>query len=251
MQLRDHTFMITGASSGLGAACARHFVENGGHVLIADLNRDEGISLERKLGSSARFAEMDVTESEDVQAAIDSADALHGVIQCAGILAGQRIVGRDGAHDMEVFQRVVEVNLLGTFNVMRLAATRIAENKPEADGERGVIVNTSSVATFEGQIGQAAYSASKGGVAAMTLPAARELSARGIRVAAIAPGLFNTSMVHSLPEKIHTSLVSQTVFPERPGEPAEFAALARHIIENPMLNGAVIRLDGAIRMEAT
>ena len=250
MQLPDHTFMITGASSGLGAACARHFAKHGAHVLLADRNRDEGISLVRELGSAARFLEMDVTKSDDVQAAIDAADALHGVIQCAGILDGQRIVGRDGAHDLEVFQRVVDVNLVGTFNVMRLAATRLADNEPEGDGERGVIVNTSSVAAFEGQIGQAAYSASKGGVAAMTLPAARELADRGIRVVAIAPGLFDTSMVESLPEKIRTSLIAQTVFPGRLGDPAEFAGLARHIIENPMLNGEVIRLDGAIRMEA-
>lgn len=252
MDVASHTFLITGAGSGLGAATARVLAAGGANVVLLDLNDAAGQALQNELGDRALFARTDVTSEEQVKSAIESArktfGALHGVVNCAGILAAARVCGKNGPHDLGVFARVVQVNLIGTFNVMRLAAAAMIGNPPGADGERGVIVNTSSVAAFEGQIGQAAYAASKGGVASMTLPAARELARFGIRVVAIAPGMFATAMMAPAPEEVRDSLVAQTPFPERPGEPSEFARLVRDIIENRMLNGCVIRLDGALRM---
>ena len=253
MQIAGNVFLITGGGSGLGAACARRFALAGAKVLVADLNASAGEALAAEIGSSAVFVQTDVTTAESVQVAITAAEklgVLQGVVSCAGILAAARLVGRDGPHDLELFQRVINVNLVGTFNVARLAAAAMAKNEPDEEGERGVIINTSSVAAWEGQIGQAAYSASKGGVAAMTLPLARELGRLGIRVAAIAPGIFDTSMMAGAPPAVVESLAAQAVCPVRLGKPDEFAALAQHIVENRMLNGAVLRLDGAVRMGA-
>jgi NAD(P)-dependent dehydrogenase (short-subunit alcohol dehydrogenase family) len=253
MQLQDSTFLITGAGSGLGAACARLFVASSANVVIADVNAEAGEETAAELGPRARFVRTDVTNEADVGAAIDAARAafggLHGAVNCAGVAIAERVVGRDGPHALDRFARVVQVNLIGTFNVIRLTAAALTQNEPRtADGERGVIVNTASVAAFDGQIGQAAYAASKGGVAAMTLPIARELARHGIRVMTIAPGIFDTPMLAGLPEPARQSLGEQVPFPSRLGNPAEYAALARHIVENGMLNGEVIRLDGAIRM---
>ncbi len=253
MQLLDSTFLISGGGSGLGAACARLFTESGANVVIADLNAEVGERTASELGGRARFVRADVTDEAGVQAAIDAARAtfggLHGVVNCAGVAIAERVLGREGPHALSHFAKVVEVNLVGTFNVIRLVANALARGEPRtADGERGVIINTASVAAFDGQIGQAAYAASKGGVAAMTLPIARELARHGIRVVTIAPGLFDTPMLAGLPEPARQSLGQQVPFPSRLGNPAEYAALARHIVENGMLNGEVIRLDGAIRM---
>jgi NAD(P)-dependent dehydrogenase (short-subunit alcohol dehydrogenase family) len=251
MQLAQHAFLITGGASGLGGACVRRFVNQGASVVIADVNDEAGQALAGEFGDRTRFAHTDVTDEASVQQAIDAAlsfGPLSGVVQCAGIIQGEKILGKDTPHSLAAFAKVVGVNLIGTFNVLRLAAAAMAKNTPSAGGERGVIINTSSVAAFEGQIGQAAYAASKGGVASLTLPAARELARHGIRVIAIAPGIFDTPMLAGLPEPVRTSLGQQTPFPPRLGRPEEFAALAQHIIENEMLNGTVIRLDGAIRM---
>ncbi len=254
MQLAGKTFLITGGCSGLGAGCVRRFVKHGAQVVIADTNAAAGVALAEELGHQVVFLPTDVTSTDDVEAALNAAidrwGELHCVVQCAGILAAARVVGRDGPHDLELFTRVIHVNLVGTFNVLRLAAHRMSTNAPGADGERGVIVNTASVSAFEGQLGQAAYSASKGGVAAMTLPIARELARWGIRIVAIAPGVFHTAMIDNAPAAVRDSLTEQTVFPKRLGAPDEFAALAQHIVENSMLNGSVIRLDGAMRMQA-
>jgi NAD(P)-dependent dehydrogenase (short-subunit alcohol dehydrogenase family) len=254
VEVSAHTFLITGGASGLGAACARLLVSLGGQVVIADLNTALGAQFVAELGAAADFVLTDVTDQAQVQAAVDAAvrrfGRLDGVVNCAGILGAARIVGKQGPHDLQLFERVVRVNLIGTFNVLRLAAAAMTINAPGADGERGVIVNTSSVAAFEGQIGQAAYAASKGGVASLTLPAARELGRFGIRVAAIAPGMFDTAMMAAASDEVRQSLVDQTPFPPRPGRPEEFARLVREIIENPLINGAVIRLDGALRMGA-
>jgi len=253
MRLQDSTFLISGGGSGLGAACARLFAESGANVVIADLNVEAGEGTAAQIGPRARFARTDVTSEADVRAAIDVAldhfGGLHGAINCAGVGIAERVVGREGPHALSHFTRVVEVNLIGTFNVIRLVANALASGEPRGpDGERGVIVNTASVAAFDGQIGQAAYSASKGGVVGLTLPVARELARYGIRVVTIAPGLFDTPMLAGLPEPARQSLGQQVPFPSRLGNPAEYAALARHIVENSMLNGEVIRLDGAIRM---
>jgi NAD(P)-dependent dehydrogenase (short-subunit alcohol dehydrogenase family) len=253
MQLADSTFLVTGGGSGLGAACARAFVAGGASVVVADVNEATGEALADELGAQARFARTDVTDEASVRAAVDLAreafGGLHGAINCAGIAIAARVLGREGPHALDRFARVIQVNLIGTFNVIRLAAAAMAANEPRtASGERGVIINTASVAAFEGQIGQAAYSASKGGVAALTLPVARELARFGIRVVAIAPGIFDTPMLGSLPEAARASLGQQVPFPPRLGRPDEFAALARQIVENEMLNGETIRLDGAIRM---
>lgn len=254
MKLDGHAFMVTGGSSGLGAACVRRFSDAGGKVVIADLNRQAGQALADELRSGVRFVETDVTETASVAAAIEVAErefgGLHGVVNCAGVLGASRLLGREGPHDLSLFSRVIEVNLIGTFNVMRLAAQMMSEAAADDEGEHGVIINTSSVAAYEGQIGQAAYAASKGGVASLTLPAARELARFGIRVVAIAPGIFATPMMDGMPEQVRQSLEAQTLFPRRLGNPEEFAALAQHIIENQMLNGCILRLDGAIRMGA-
>jgi NAD(P)-dependent dehydrogenase (short-subunit alcohol dehydrogenase family) len=252
VQLRGQTFLISGGASGLGAATAWRFSAAGAHVVVADVNASLGEQLARELGEAARFARTDVTDEASVQAAVDLATAefggLQGAINCAGIGVAQRTIGRDGPHPLASFVRVISVNLIGTFNVIRLAAVAMAKGAPNAAGERGVIVNTASVAAFEGQIGQAAYSASKGGIVGMTLPIARDLARDGIRVVTIAPGIFDTPLLGGLPEPARVSLGQQVPFPPRLGRPDEYAALAQHIVENEMLNGEVIRLDGAIRM---
>jgi NAD(P)-dependent dehydrogenase (short-subunit alcohol dehydrogenase family) len=252
MKVAAHTFLITGSGSGLGAAGARMLASLGGHVVISDVNEEVGSRIAAEIGPAAAFAKTDVTDESQVQAAIDLAVSrfgrLDGVVSCAGILGAARIAGKSGPHDLSLFARVVNVNLIGTFNVLRLATAAMTANPPGDDGERGVIINTSSVAAFEGQIGQAAYAASKGGVASLTLPAARELGRFGIRVVAIAPGVFDTAMMLAAPDEVRQSLVVQIPFPQRPGRPEEFASLVREIIENRQLNGSVIRLDGALRM---
>jgi NAD(P)-dependent dehydrogenase (short-subunit alcohol dehydrogenase family) len=254
MEIQRKTFLVTGSGSGLGAATARRLVEAGANVLVADINPDTGQQTAVELGLAAHFALTDVTSTESVQQAIEAALAafggLHGVINCAGILLAERVLGKNGPLELAKFARVIEVNLTGTFNVIRLAAAVMAQNEPTPGGERGVIINTSSCAAFDGQIGQAAYSASKGAVAAMTLPIARELARFGIRVMAIAPGIFLTPMMAGLSAEAQQSLAQQVPFPPRLGRPEEYAALAQHIIENEMLNGEVIRLDGALRMGA-
>jgi len=253
MQLAEGTFLVTGAASGLGAACVRRFVSQGAKVLVADINEQAGKALADELGPAVHFVRTDVTSEADVQAALATCASqlgtLRGAVNCAGVLDGARVVGRAGPHELERFVRVIQINLIGTFNVLRLAANAMVGNASDDTGERGVIITTSSVAAFEGQVGQAAYSASKGGVASMTLPVARELAKHGIRVVSIAPGVFHTAMVDALPEKARASLEAQTVFPKRLGQPLEYAMLAQQIIENPMLNGSVVRLDGALRME--
>jgi NAD(P)-dependent dehydrogenase (short-subunit alcohol dehydrogenase family) len=252
MQVPGCTVIVTGGSSGLGAACAQKLVALGGRVIIADLNAEAGERLAQELGSAAAFYRCDVSSTESVQSAInlgrDRFGSLQGVINCAGVLAASRVVGKEGPHDLDVFRRVIEVNLIGSFNVARLAADAMQANTPDDQGERGVIIFTSSVAAFEGQIGQAAYSASKGGVASLVLPMARELGKLGIRAMAIAPGVFNTPMMQAAPEAVRNSLQDQIPFPSRFGDPAEYADLAIHILQNPLLNGTTIRLDGALRM---
>ncbi|MFQ5400517.1 MAG: 3-hydroxyacyl-CoA dehydrogenase [Anaerolineae bacterium] len=252
MQINERTFLVTGGSSGLGAACVRRLAAAGGNVVIADVNVAAGEQLAAELGSRARFAATDVSDESAVQAAVNQAlDAfggLRGAVNCAGIAIASKVIGRSGPHDLGAFSKVLQVNLVGTFNVIRLAAAAMSQGEPGDSGERGVIVNTASVAAFDGQIGQAAYSASKGGVVGMTLPIARELARHGIRVMTIAPGIFDTPMLAGLPEPARQSLATQVPFPSRLGRPDEYAALVQHIIENQMLNGEIIRLDGAIRM---
>ncbi len=252
MNIQNKTFLITGGGSGLGAATAQAIVNAGGNVVLADVNAAQGETFAKQLGAKARFVKTDVTSESDVRAAIETAKTsfggLSGAVNCAGVGAPAKVLGKEGPHPLDVFQRTININLIGTFNVIRLAAAAMAEQQPDAGGERGVIINTSSVAAYEGQIGQAAYAASKGGVNAMTLPIARELARSGIRVVTIAPGLFDTPMMAGLPEAARQSLGQQVPFPSRLGHPDEYAALAKHIIENIMLNGTVIRLDGAIRM---
>jgi NAD(P)-dependent dehydrogenase (short-subunit alcohol dehydrogenase family) len=252
LQVGESTFFITGGGSGLGAATARLLVENGAHVALADVDEEAGEQMASQIGSGAEFVRTDVTDEESVQDALDSVvemfGSLDGVVNCAGIGPAARVVGKKGVHDLGLFTKTVEINLVGTFNVIRFAAVRLAENELGEDGERGVIINTASVAAYDGQIGQAAYAASKGGVVALTLPVARELASSGIRVVTIAPGIFETPMLAALPEDARASLGKQVPFPPRLGRPEEYAALAKHIVENQMLNGEVIRLDGAIRM---
>jgi NAD(P)-dependent dehydrogenase (short-subunit alcohol dehydrogenase family) len=252
MQIQGSTFIVTGGASGLGAATARMVVDAGGNVVIADLKDDEGRACAGALGRAARFVRTDVADEASgkaaVAAAIDAFGGVHGLVNCAGIVHGEKVVGKEGPHTLAGFARAININLIGTFNLVRLAADAMAKNTPNSGGERGVIVNTASVAAFDGQIGQAAYSASKAGVAGMTLPIARELARFGIRVMAIAPGIFETPMVAGLSAEVQESLGKMVPFPPRLGKPAEFASLVRQIIENPMLNGEVIRLDGAIRM---
>jgi NAD(P)-dependent dehydrogenase (short-subunit alcohol dehydrogenase family) len=252
MQVQDNVFLITGGASGLGAAVARMLVAAGGRVVLADMNREAGAAMERALGSNARFQVTDVSNADSAKAAVDFAvsafRALHGLVNCAGIGWGEKTVGKEGPHKLETFARVINVNLVGTFNMIRLAADVMAKSAPNADGERGVIVNTASVAAFDGQMGQAAYSASKAGVAGMTLPIARDLARNGIRVNTIAPGIFETPMMNGLPPEVQESLGKSVPFPARLGRPAEYAALVRHAIENAYLNGETIRLDGALRM---
>jgi NAD(P)-dependent dehydrogenase (short-subunit alcohol dehydrogenase family) len=252
MHLQGSTFIVTGGASGLGGATARMVVEAGGNVVIADIKEAEGQSHAKDLGARAKFVRTDVTDEASAKAAVAAAiaafGAVHGLVNCAGIVYGEKIVGKDGPHSLAGFVRTININLIGTFNVARLAAEAMNKNTPNEEGERGVIVNTASVAAFDGQIGQAAYSASKAGVAGMTLPMARELARSGIRVMTIAPGLFQTPMAEQIPPEIAEALAKMVPFPPRLGRPPEFAALVRQIVENVMLNGEVIRLDGAIRM---
>ena len=249
MELQNKGVLISGGASGLGGACARLLTQAGARVVIADLNAELGESYAKEIG--AVFVKTNVTEEADAQAAVKTAvdgGGLHIMINCAGIGLAERTLSKKGPADLKHFSIVIQVNLIGTFNMIRLAAAAMATNEPNEEGERGVIINTASVAAFDGQIGQAAYSASKGGIAGMTLPIARDLSSNGIRVMTIAPGLFDTPLLAGLPEPARISLGQQVPFPSRLGRPSEYAALAKHIIENPMLNGEVIRLDGAIRM---
>jgi NAD(P)-dependent dehydrogenase (short-subunit alcohol dehydrogenase family) len=252
MDMPGNTFLVSGGASGLGAACVRLFASAGARVIIADLNRDAGEQLATEIGDATRFALTDVTDETSVRQAVALAvttfGGLHGSIQCAGIALAEKVLGKDGPNPLAHFVRVVQINLVGTYNVIRYAADAMSRNAPGPDGERGVLVNTASVAAFEGQIGQAAYAASKGGIVGLTLPLAREFARIGVRVVSIAPGIFDTPLLAGLPEPARQSLAQQVPFPARLGRPEEFAALARHIIENRLFNGAVIRLDGAIRM---
>lgn len=252
MQISSHVFIVTGGGSGLGAAVARALVADGAKVVLCDVNVSAGVALAAELGNSARFIQTDVTSEADGKAAVayalDSFGHLHGLINCAGVAPGEKILGREAPHRLESFARAVSINLVGTFNMMRLAAEAIQKEAPAEDGERGIIINTASVAAYDGQIGQAAYAASKAGVVGLTLPAARELARFGIRVVTIAPGIFETPMMAGMPQDVQDSLGKSVPFPQRLGRPKEYAALVRHICENVMLNGEVIRLDGAIRM---
>lgn len=250
MDITRKAALVTGGASGLGLATVRRVVDAGGSAVIADLPSSDGALIAEELGEKVLFVPTDVTDEAHVGEAVDAASALgglHVVVNCAGIASAVRVVGKRGPHPLDGFRRVVEINLIGTFNVIRLASARMIED-PTGDEERGVIINTASVAAFDGQVGQAAYSASKAGVAGMTLPIARDLAQHKIRIMTIAPGLFHTPMFDSLPADAIASLGSQTPHPSRLGTPEEYAALAMHIIENPMLNGETIRLDGAIRM---
>jgi 3-hydroxyacyl-CoA dehydrogenase / 3-hydroxy-2-methylbutyryl-CoA dehydrogenase len=252
MQIEGSGALIAGGASGLGEATARLLHANGAHVVIADLNQDRGNALAAELGERAQFVSSDVTEPDQVQAAVDDAATAPGGLRisvcCAGIGWAERVAGRRGAHALQPFETVIRVNLIGTFNVLRLAAAAMVAQEPAASGERGVCINTASIAAFDGQIGQVSYSASKGAVVGMTLPAARDLAVAGVRVCTIAPGTFDTPLLGALPEENRQALASAIPFPSRLGRPEEFAALAVHIVQNEMLNGETIRLDGALRM---
>jgi NAD(P)-dependent dehydrogenase (short-subunit alcohol dehydrogenase family) len=252
MQIQNNVFIVTGGASGLGGATTRRLAAAGGKVVIADVQADKGEALARELGAAARFVRCDVTSEADAQAAVAAADGLgplRGLVNCAGIAIGEKTVGKDGPHALASFSRVISINLIGTFNMIRVAAAAMARSEPTGEGERGVLINTASVAAFDGQIGQVAYSASKGGVVGMTLPIARDLARSGIRCVTIAPGLFATPMLLSMPQDVQDSIGKQVPFPSRLGKPEEYAALVAHIVENVMLNGETIRLDGAIRMQ--
>ncbi|MCL5679143.1 MAG: 3-hydroxyacyl-CoA dehydrogenase [Candidatus Thermoplasmatota archaeon] len=250
MEIRDRSFVITGGASGLGAAVARLLYSKGAGVIIADLDQDNGVVVAKEL--KGIFIKTDVTDEESVKNLFSEATKegrkVHGLINCAGIAIAEKVVGKNGVHSLQSFSKVIGINLIGTFNAIRIFSQYATMNNPNSDGERGVIVNTSSIAAFEGQIGQAAYSASKGGIVGMTLPIARDLAAYGIRVVTIAPGIFDTPLLGKLPPDVRETLGKQVPFPSRLGRPEEFAALAVHIIENAMINGETIRLDGAIRM---
>ncbi|WP_030070343.1 SDR family NAD(P)-dependent oxidoreductase [Halomonas alkaliantarctica] len=255
MQVKDCTFLITGAASGLGAATAERLVAAGGKVVLCDMNNSV-VDHAKRLGDRAKACMADITSADEMQQAIDEAVAmggesgLSGVIHCAGVVSVAKLVDRNGnPADLESYAKTININLIGTFNVMRLAAAAMAKNAPNESGERGVIINTASIAAFDGQVGQCAYSASKAGVVGMSLPAARELSRHAIRVMAIAPGVFETPMMSEIPDDAAQALAAAVPFPKRLGKPGEFAQLAEHIITNPMLNGEVIRLDGGIRMQ--
>jgi len=253
MEIKNSTFVVTGGSSGLGAATVEMVVAAGGNVIIADVSKAQGEALAARLGKHARYVECDVTREDHGKAAVAAAlkefGGLQGLVNCAGIATGEKTLGKDGPHSLEKFARVINVNLVGSFNMIRLAADAMSKLQPNTAGERGVIVNTASVAAFDGQIGQAAYSASKGGIVGMTLPIARDLARSGIRVMTIAPGIFETPMLMGMPREIQDALGKMVPFPPRLGRPAEYAQLVRQIAENEMLNGEVIRLDGAIRMQ--
>jgi len=246
MELDGIGALVAGGASGLGEATARELAARGARVTVADLNEERGAALADELGGA--FAQADVTDEAQVQAAVDSVEGLRLAVSCAGIGWAERTVGKSGAASLQPFETVIRVNLIGTFNVLRLSAAAMSAGEPDAEGERGAVVMTASVAAFDGQVGQTAYSASKGGVVGMTLPAARDLARQGIRVCTIAPGLFDTPLLAGLPEEARQALGAQVPFPPRLGRPDEYARLACHIAENTMLNGEVIRLDGAIRM---
>ena len=252
MDISNSVFLVTGGASGLGEATVRMAVANGGKAVIADMQAEAGEKIATELGANVRSIKCDVTSEADGKAAVAFAlkefGSIRVLVNCAGIGVAERTIGKEAPHDLGRFTRVISINLIGTFNMIRLAAEAMAKGTPNADGERGVIISTASVAAFDGQIGQAAYSASKGGVVGMTLPIARDLSRNGIRVCTIAPGLFLTPMLLGLPKEAQESLGKQVPFPPRLGRPSEYAQLARSIVENPMLNGETIRLDGAIRM---
>ncbi|HEX8540990.1 MAG TPA: SDR family NAD(P)-dependent oxidoreductase [Pseudomonas sp.] len=254
MDIQDKAFIVSGGASGLGAATAQMLIEAGARVMLVDLNAEALAAQRDKLGARAHAVVTDVSREDSAQAAVAAAVAafgeVHGLVNCAGIVGAQKILGKEGVHDLESFRRVIDVNLIGSFNLLRLASAVIAESTANEGGERGVIINTASVAAYDGQIGQAAYAASKGAIVSMTLPAARELARFGIRVMTIAPGIFETPMMAGMTAQVRDSLAAGVPFPPRLGKPAEYAALVRHIIENPMLNGEVIRLDGALRMAA-
>ncbi|MCT8139194.1 3-hydroxyacyl-CoA dehydrogenase [Anaerobacillus sp. CMMVII] len=253
MKIQDTIAVVTGGASGLGEAVVRNIVKGGGKSVILDLDVERGEALSKELGEQSLFVLTDVADETSVQLALEKAiekfGEINAAVNCAGIGVAKKVLSKKGVHDLGIFSKVLQVNLVGTFNVIRLAAEKMTANEPNENGERGVIINTASVAAFEGQIGQAAYSASKGGVVGLTLPIARELASYGIRVMTIAPGLFDTPMFSSLPTEVRDALGAMTPFPSRLGKPSEYALLAQSIIENPMLNGEVIRLDGAIRMQ--
>lgn len=251
MKIKDNVFTVTGGGSGLGAATARMIVERGGKVLLADVNQQAGLSVAATLGANARFVVTDVTSDESARNAYSVAQSmgqLRGLVNCAGIAPAEKLVGKEGVHKLEGFARTININLIGSFNMIRLAAEIMSASAPDETGERGVIVSTSSVAAFDGQIGQAGYAASKGGVVSMTLPIARELARFGIRVMTIAPGIMETPMLLSMSTEVQETLGKMVPFPSRMGKPAEYAALVEHIFTNQYLNGEVIRIDGAIRM---
>ncbi len=252
MRIAEHTFVITGGASGLGAATAQHLVSQGATVVLLDINQAAVAEQAQQLGQQALAIACDICDAEQVQRALNTATkqfgALHGLINCAGIVGAQRILGRKGPHDLEDFSRVLQINVVGSFNVLRLTAQSMVNNQPNEQGERGVIINTASIAAYDGQLGQAAYAASKGALVSLTLPAARELAGYGIRVMTIAPGVFETPMMAGMSDEVRAGLCADVPFPPRLGQPDEYAALAQHIIENTMLNGEVIRLDGALRM---
>lgn len=252
MQLQGKAALVTGGASGLGAACVRMLTSAGARAIILDLNPETGEALASELGGAAKFVKANVANEAEVKAAVETAvrefGGLHIAFNCAGIGGSQRTIGKEGPVALEWFTRIVEVNLFGTFNVARLAAAAMAQNAPTDEGERGVIINTASIAAYDGQIGQTAYSASKGGIVGLTLPLARDLARHGIRVVTIAPGIFDTPLLGKLPENIRKALGDAVPFPPRLGRPEEYAQLGKQIIENGMLNGEVIRLDGALRM---
>lgn len=252
MQIKSKVFLVTGAGSGLGAATARALAEAGAKVVLADLNREAGERLAAELGAAAVFVETDVASESSalnaIQVALSTFGGLQGLVNCAGVAPAEKVVGKEGPHRLESFAKVININLIGTFNMIRLAADAMIKGEPDEGGERGIIVNTASVAAYEGQLGQAAYAASKGGIVALTLPVARELARSGIRVVTIAPGIMETPMLMGMPQEVQDSLGKMVPFPSRMGKPAEYASLVKHIVENAYLNGEVIRLDGAIRM---
>lgn len=254
MKIDNSVFLITGGASGLGAATARMVVAGGGKAVLADLSEGPGQALADELGAAARFVRTDVTDEASTRAAVDATltvfGGLHALVCCAGVAPGEKVVGKDGPHALASFVRGVTINLVGTFNPIRLAAEAMSRQAPNEEGERGVIVTTASVAAFDGQIGQAAYAASKAGVVGMTLPIARELARYGIRVMTVAPGIFETPMLRGLPQDVQDSLGKMVPFPSRLGRASEYARLVKSICENPMLNGETIRLDGALRMAA-
>ena len=247
MEIQGHTFLVTGGASGLGEGTARMLAEKGAHVIIADLQEEKGDALAKELG--AVFVRCDVTKDEDAHKAVDAAKGqLRGLINCAGIASADRTINKTGAHNLDVFTRTIMINLVGSFNMIRVAAHAMSLQEPLPTAERGIMISTASVAAYDGQIGQAAYSASKGGIVGMTLPIARDLARNGIRNMTIAPGIFGTPMLFGMPQEVQDALAAGVPFPSRLGTPQDYAKLAQHIIENDMLNGEVIRLDGAIRL---